>query len=406
MQFIINHSSMEPIYEQIMGQIRSGITKGTMKEGDALPSVRMLAKDLKVSALTVKKAYDGLEQEGFIMTVHGKGSFVTCSGQDIYLEERRREVEEELAAAVRKGRSCGMDQGGTAGIISDGIGGTVMIRLEQAEKQYKNFHLDCSMEVQEGMVTGLIGPNGAGKSTTFRLLTGLAKPEAGRVEIFGKEISELTAEDRRKIGVVWSDAGFSGYLMGKDLIAVLKNMYPAFDEGWFQKKCEEFHLPMDKKLKDFSTGMKAKLKVLSAVANGDARLLILDEPTAGMDVMVREQILDLLREFMMPGDRSILISSHISSDLEGFCDDVYLMNQGKIILHEDVDTLLEQYGILKVTTEQYDTLDKEYLLRVKKEDYGYACLTGQKDFYQENWPQIIVEKGTIDQIMTMMVEGK
>lgn len=108
----------------------------------------------------------------------------------------------------------------------------------------------------------------------------------------------------------------------------------------------------------------------------------------------------------MPGDRSILISSHISSDLEGFCDDVYLMNRGKIILHEDVDTLLEQYGILKVTTEQYDTLDKEYLLRVKKEDYGYACLTGQKDFYQENWPQIIVEKGTIDQIMTMMVEGK
>ena len=98
MQFIINHSSMEPIYEQIMGQIRSGIAKGTMKEGDALPSVRMLAKDLKVSALTVKKAYDGLEQEGFIMTVHGKGSFVTCSGQDIYLEERRREVEEELAS--------------------------------------------------------------------------------------------------------------------------------------------------------------------------------------------------------------------------------------------------------------------------------------------------------------------
>lgn len=305
-----------------------------------------------------------------------------------------------------KGQKLRHGAGGTAGIISDGIGGTVMIRLEQAEKQYKNFHLDCSMEVQEGMVTGLIGPNGAGKSTTFRLLTGLAKPEAGRVQIFGKEISELTAEDRRKIGVVWSDAGFSGYLMGKDLIAVLKNMYPAFDENWFRKKCEEFHLPMDKKLKDFSTGMKAKLKVLSAVANGDARLLILDEPTAGMDVMVREQILDLLREFMMPGDRSILISSHISSDLEGFCDDVYLMNQGKIILHEDVDTLLEQYGILKVTTEQYDTLDKEYLLRVKKEDYGYACLTGQKDFYQENWPQIIVEKGTIDQIMTMMVEGK
>lgn len=281
-----------------------------------------------------------------------------------------------------------------------------MIKLEHVEKQYKNFHLDCSMEVQEGMVTGLIGPNGAGKSTTFRLLTGLARPDAGQIRMFGKELSQLTVNDRRKIGVVWSDSGFSGYLMGKDLIPMLKSMYPAFEEDWFRKKCEEFHLPMDKKLKDFSTGMKAKLKVLSAIANEDARLLMLDEPTAGMDVMVREQILDLLREFMIPGDRSILISSHISSDLEGFCDDIYLMNQGKIVLHEDTDTLLEQYGILKVTPEQYNTLDKEYLLWVKKEDYGYSCLTGQRDFYQENWPQIAVEKGSIDQVMTMMVKGE
>ena len=165
-------------------------------------------------------------------------------------------------------------------------------------------------------------------------------------------------------------------------------------------------LPEKKKIKEFSTGMKAKLKLLIALSHS-TDLLLLDEPTAGLDVVARDELLDMLREYMEEDEnRSILISSHISSDLEGFCDDVYLMNRGKIILHEDVDTLLEQYGILKVTTEQYDTLDKEYLLRVKKEDYGYACLTGQKDFYQENWPQIIVEKGTIDQIMTMMVEGK
>ena len=281
-----------------------------------------------------------------------------------------------------------------------------MIRLKQAEKQYKNFHLNCSLELPEGMVTGLIGANGAGKSTTFRLLTGLAKPDSGRVEIFGKEVSKITAEDRKKVGVVWSDSGFSGYLMGKDLIPVFRNMYPAFDEDWFRKKCEEFHLPMDKKLKEFSTGMKAKLKVVSVIANTEARLLLLDEPTAGMDVMVREQILDLLREFMIPGDRSILISSHISSDLEGFCDDIYLMDQGKILLHEETDTLLEQYGILKVTQEQYRTLDKDYFLRIRKESYGYDCLTDQRAFYQENWPQIAVEKGTIDQVMTIMVKGE
>ena len=132
----------------------------------------------------------------------------------------------------------------------------------------------------------------------------------------------------------------------------------------------------------------------------------MDEPTVGMDVMVREQILDLLREFMMPGDRSVLISSHISSDLEGFCDDIYLMDQGHIILHEETDTLLEQYGVLKVTKEQYHTLDKDYLLRIRKESYGYDCLTDQRAFYQENWPQIAVEKGTIDQVMTMMVKGE
>jgi ABC-2 type transport system ATP-binding protein len=281
-----------------------------------------------------------------------------------------------------------------------------MIEISNIKKNYQNFRLECSLNIAPGRITGIIGANGAGKSTLFKAILGLINLDEGQIKIFGKDSRKLDVHDKEKLGVVLAESGFSEYLKVKALVPILKNMYPAFDEGWFQKKCEEFHLPMDKKLKDFSTGMKAKLKVLSAVANGDARLLILDEPTAGMDVMVREQILDLLREFMMPGDRSILISSHISSDLEGFCDDVYLMNQGKIILHEDVDTLLEQYGILKVTTEQYDTLDKEYLLRVKKEDYGYACLTGQRDFYQENWPQIIVEKGTIDQIMTMMVEGK
>ena len=109
---------------------------------------------------------------------------------------------------------------------------------------------------------------------------------------------------------------------------------------------------------------------------------------------------------MMPGDRSIRISSHISSDLEGFCDDVYLMNQGKIILHEDVDTLLEQYGILKVTTEQYDTLDKEYLLRVRKESFGYSCLTDQRVYYLENYPMIVNEKGNIDEVIAMLVKGE
>ena len=132
----------------------------------------------------------------------------------------------------------------------------------------------------------------------------------------------------------------------------------------------------------------------------------MDEPTAGLDVMVREEILDLLREFMIPGDRSILISSHISSDLEGLCDDIYLIDQGQIHFHEQTDVLMEQYGILKVTPKQYETLDKEWILKEKEESYGYACLTNQKQYYMENWPQIAVEKGSVDQVLMIMAGGR
>ena len=212
-----------------------------------------------------------------------------------------------------------------------------MIRLEHAKKTYPGFQLDCSMEIREGQITALIGANGAGKSTTFKLILGLIRPESGEVAVFEHPVSELTIEERQQIGVVLSDAGFSEYLTIKDLLPILEALYPAFDKERFCNYCERFSLPMDKKIREFSTGMKAKLKVLTAICNRDARLLILDEPTAGLDVMVREEILDLLREFMIPGDRSILISSHISSDLEGLCDDIYLIDQGQIHFHEQTD---------------------------------------------------------------------
>lgn len=168
---------------------------------------------------------------------------------------------------------------------------------------------------------------------------------------------------------------------------------------------KHFHLPMDKKIKDFSTGMKAKLKVLVAVSH-HAKLLILDEPTAGLDVVARDELLDILREFMEEDEeRAILISSHISADLETLCDDLYMIDNGKIVLHEDSDVLLSDYAILKLDKQQFDTIDKQYILRVKKEVYGYRCLTNQKRYYLENYPEMVIEKGTIDDVILMMVRG-
>ena len=279
-----------------------------------------------------------------------------------------------------------------------------MLKINQLKKQYKNFNLNCSMEVKEGMITGFIGPNGSGKSTTLKAVLGLISIDEGEIQIFGKDVKDIKPEDKEKIGVVLSDSGFSRYLTVKDIKAILKNTYTAFDEQLFTNYIEKYQLPADKKLEQFSVGMKAKLKLITAISH-KAKLLILDEPTAGLDVMARNEMLDMLRDYMEDEERSIIISSHISSDLETLCDDIYMINDGNIILHKETDNLLSNYAILKVDEEQLKTLDPQYLIRMKKESYGYTCLTDQKQFYLENYPKIVIEKGTIDQIITMMIQG-
>lgn len=276
-----------------------------------------------------------------------------------------------------------------------------MIRLDNVVKQYDKFRLDCSLQVPEGRVTGLIGRNGAGKSTAFKTMLGLIEIEGGTVEVFGKAAKNLTAKDREQIGVVLADSGFSGYLRIKDLMPVLDTLYTDFSREQFMAGCERMELPINKKIREFSTGMKRKLQILAALSH-NARLLILDEPTAGLDVVARDELLNLLREYMEDGEHSIVISSHISSDLEGICDDVYMIENGSILLHEDTDVLLNEYGLLKVTFEQYDKLDQRYLIRQKKERFGYSCLTDKRQFYQDNFPSVVIERGDIDKVILML----
>ena len=280
-----------------------------------------------------------------------------------------------------------------------------MLKIQHLKKNYDKFSLDCSLELMPGCVTGLIGQNGAGKSTTFKAILGLISTDGGNITILGKDMKDFTAKDKENLGVVLSDSGFSGYLKIKDIIPILQNMYSKFDKSLFIEQVQRFRLPMNKQIKEFSTGMKAKLKVLVAISH-NAKLLILDEPTAGLDVIAREELLEMLREFLEKDEeRSILISSHISSDLESLCDDLYMIHQGKVIMHEDTDVLLSDYALLKVDEEEYSKLDRQYILRTKKESYGYSCLTNQKQYYAENYPQMAIEKGNIDEVITMMIRG-
>ena len=280
-----------------------------------------------------------------------------------------------------------------------------MIRLENVKKQYKQFQLDCSLQVKPGQITGLIGENGAGKSTTFKLILDLIRKDEGKIEVLGKSVSELTKEDKENIGVVLSDSGFSGYITVKDIIRILSALCSQFDKDAFLNGCDKYRIPLNKKIKEFSTGMKTKLKMLVAISHG-AKLLILDEPTAGLDVVARDEFLEMLQEYMAKGEHSILISSHISSDLENLCDDFYMIHDGKIVMHEETDVLLSGYGIIKPSIEQYEMLDKKHLLKVKKEAFGYRCLTNDRQFYIDNYPDVITEKGNIDEMILLMVRGE
>jgi ABC-2 type transport system ATP-binding protein len=279
------------------------------------------------------------------------------------------------------------------------------LQVKGIQKTYGKFGLDVSIEVLPGQITGLVGKNGAGKSTTFKSILGLVKTEGGEILLDGKPAVTITNKEKEKLGVVLSDASFSGWLTIADIIPVLRNMYEEFEEEFFKEQCEKMDLPMKKPIKEFSTGMAAKLKVLVAVSH-KAELLIMDEPTSGLDVMARNEILDLLREYMVEDNRSILISSHISSDLEMLCDDLYMIDNGKIMMHEETDVLLANYGVLKLTETQYEKVEKEYILKTKKDNNGYICLTKEKAFYAENYPDVAIEKGNIDDVFTLMIQGE
>ena len=281
-----------------------------------------------------------------------------------------------------------------------------MLKLTNVTKRYDQFTLNCSLDVQPGCVTGLIGQNGAGKSTTFKAILDLISIDDGNIQIFDCPNQHLSMKYKQQIGVVLSDSGFSEYLTIQSIIPIMDALYERFEKQQFIQRCQQFNLPLKKQIKDFSTGMKAKLKVLLALSY-QAKLLILDEPTAGLDVIARDELLDMIRDYMAQDEScSILISSHISSDLEGLCDDLYMIDKGKIILHEDTDVLLDDYAILKVDEQQYSSLDHQYILRYRKENYGYCCLTNQKQYYLDNYPSLVIEKGSIDDVITMMIRGE
>ncbi len=272
-------------------------------------------------------------------------------------------------------------------------------------KRYEGFTLaDISFEVPQGTITGLIGENGAGKSTTLHSILGLVHKDGGEISILGAPAEGLQPEARENIGVVFDGTNFSEELTPKRLNKVLKGVYSSWDEGYFLALLNKLSLPVSKKIKSFSKGMKAKLSIATAFAH-HPKLLILDEATSGLDPVMRDDMLDMFLEFVQDEENSILLSSHITSDLEKVADHIIFLHEGRLIFSKPKDELLENYGIVKCGAAQFEAIDRQDIITCRKQEYEWQVLVSDRNSAQKRYPNAMVIPASIDEIMLLYVRG-
>ncbi len=249
------------------------------------------------------------------------------------------------------------------------------VEVKGLTKKYDGFLLnDISFTLPCGCIMGLVGENGAGKSTTIKLLLGMASKDGGSIKILGKDLSEVSKDD---IGVVFDECRFHEAFTAKDINSVLKNTFKRWNEKEFFDCLRKFDVPMDKKIREFSRGMKMKISIAAAICH-DAKLLLLDEPTAALDPVVRDEILDLFYDFISDEKRSIIISSHIVSDLEKICDYIAFMHNGRMILCEEKDSLLSECRLAQMSEAEFESLDKSDIIGSRKTSFGITAVIKEK----------------------------
>lgn len=279
---------------------------------------------------------------------------------------------------------------------------TNCIELKGLVKQYKTFTLGpIDLKVPGGSIMGLIGENGAGKTTLIKSILGIVRPTAGEVTLLGMD-PDRAKED---IGIVLDDCFFSEYLRVKDVESVLRRVYKAWDRALYKDYLDKFGLAGSKNIRELSRGMRMKLSLAAALAHRP-RLLLLDEATAGLDPVVREEILDEFLAFVSDEEHAILISSHITSDLEKAADYIAYLHKGKLLLCDEKDRLLDSYGRLVCTKEDLEQVDRGYLVATRKSQYSAEALIRRKSDFKRLYPRLAVEPVTLDELMVFVVKGE
>ena len=280
------------------------------------------------------------------------------------------------------------------------------IEIQNVSKRYKDFELkNISFNVPQGCIVGLIGENGAGKTTTIKSILNITKSE-GTIKILEKDNKENEKAIKEEVGVVLDDSFLSDYLTAKQVSSIMKEFYKNWNENKYMNLLKQFNLPTDKLIKDFSSGMKMKLKIATAISH-NPKLLILDEPTSGLDPVVRNEILDIFRKYIEEDEtRSILLSSHITTDLEHISDYIVFIEKGKLIFNLPTNELLENYGIIKCSKDDFARFDKKDYITYQKGKYQYEVLTNNKNNIKNKYNITTIDKPSIEDIMLFYIKGE
>ena len=280
------------------------------------------------------------------------------------------------------------------------------IEIRKLKKKYEdNFELgEINLDIPSGYVIGLIGENGAGKTTLIKSILSIINIDSGDIKIFNKNNKDeyLVKED---IGVVLDGMFFPEIMTINDINIVMKSIYKNWDSELFNKYLRKFKLSKSKKIKELSKGMRKKLDIVTALSH-HPKLLILDEPTSGLDPVVRNDILEIFLDFIRDEEHTILFSTHITSDLEHIADKIVFIDNGKVILNENKDELLDNYGALKCSIDSSSKIDKDDIIRYKKNKYNYEILVSDRNKISKKYKDCVVDKITLEDLMILVIKGE
>lgn len=277
------------------------------------------------------------------------------------------------------------------------------IEIKGITKHYDDFTLDhISFEVPKGSIMGYIGQNGAGKTTTIRSLLNIIPIDKGEICILGLDHIKDEAEIKQRIAVVFDELPFHDIFNANDMGKIFEGLYGEWDNGIYKEYLDRFGLSCKKKIGQFSKGMKMKLQIACALSH-NAELLIMDEPTTGLDPVVRDEILHIFMEYLEPGERSILMSSHITSDLEKIADSVTYIDKGRILVSGYKDEILEKHGVIKCSKEKLKTIDREDIVSARINEFGAEAMVYDKEAMGYKYSGLLIDPTSLEEIMLYYV---